>query len=119
MVSGQNMDANLENASDIDLTKLEDRDRVEYEQQRMRLYRCWERNRASFEEKLTNTRQMEKKQDDFKIKNDDVILVTDGDFPAVAFSDRIHNYLSQSMRNSAFIKLLDRAICYHPLLNCL
>lgn len=60
---------------------------------------------------------MEKKQNDFEIKDDDMILATDYDFPIVAFSDRVHNYLSQSIRNSTVIRLLGRAISYRPLLN--
>lgn len=41
-VSEQNLDENMEEASDIELTKSKDGDRVEYEQQRTGLYGCWE-----------------------------------------------------------------------------
>lgn len=41
MVREHNLDVNVEEASDMELKESEDRGRVEYEQQRMGLYRLW------------------------------------------------------------------------------
>lgn len=94
----------------MDLTT--DGDRKTTSPDKTGLLEGWGQDRVSFRDKLTNIKLQEKKRDDFEIKDDDVVVAMNGEFPTVSFSDRVHNYLSQSMKNFVIIQLLDRVFGY-------
>ncbi|MBA0677723.1 hypothetical protein Goari_019114 [Gossypium aridum] len=50
--------------------------------------------------------------DDFEIFEEDVKISSNGPFPEIFFSDRIHEILDQSMEQTIVVRLLGRSIGY-------
>lgn len=74
---------NGEEASDMDLTESED------EGQSRGLYGRWKSNRVSFKDKLANAKLAKSKIVDFEIREEHVILASDGEYLTVAFSNKV------------------------------
>ncbi|MBA0636612.1 hypothetical protein Godav_024567 [Gossypium davidsonii] len=55
--------------------------------------------------------------DDFEIFEEDVTISSNGPFPEIFFSDRIHEILDQSMEQTIVVRLLRRSIGYIALVN--
>lgn len=105
----------MDGVSDMDLTTSEEVDHENTGSNRVGQFQTWGRDMISFKDKLTNTKVQEQKREDFEIQ-EDVVVVLSGDFPTVSFSNKVHNYRSQAMKNFVIIRLLGRAIGNRPLL---
>lgn len=70
------------------------------------------RQPMSFKEKLMSTEQQMPEEEDLILEAGDVEVTTEGPFPAINFSRRVHALLEASMKYAVVLKLLGRPIGY-------
>lgn len=108
-------DEEMVEVNDMETNNPEREDNVEVERDGDRDHGTLGGERVSFKDKLINIKHPEKKIEEFETKEEDVLLKTEDGVPMISFSNRVHNYISRSIKNCAIIHLLGRSISYRAL----